>query len=374
MRICSPQLGLSPEATLGGEVYDRETLTRMARLGAELEVILPAGLAYPSEERLTVTTVPLRRGYCWYVANPVFVPFIGAVARRRPFDVLRVHSLRFTGVAALVARWLYGLRVPVIAHHHHIDADGWTERVDRRVALASDLVVTGSEFSRGELVSSLGVSPDNVRVTPYGVSEAYSPGPKSQALAHRLDLSGPRMLLYLGSLIPRKNIGVLLRAHADICAQRADVVLVIAGKGPEEAALRAQAKALGIGRQTRFAGAVPEAEKVDWYRLADVFVHPSRREGFGLVAAEAMACGLPIVASRAGALPEVVHEGTTGLLCDPDRPEQFAAACCRLLDEPDLRARMSQAAKERVRRLFLWDHVARALLQVYGECVTTWRR
>ena len=124
MRICSPQLRLAPEATLGGEVYDRETLTRLANLGAEVEVILPRGQPCPSASRLRVTRSPLARGYRPPVSNVVFVPQIGALYRRRPFDVLRVHSLRYTGPGVLAARRIYRLPVPVVAHHHHVHFHG----------------------------------------------------------------------------------------------------------------------------------------------------------------------------------------------------------------------------------------------------------
>ena len=101
MCICSPQLALSPEATLGGEVYDREILTRLAGLGVEIELLLPAGLPCPEVRNLRVTRLPLRRGLRWFISNLVFLPYIGRVYWQRPFDLLRVHSLRFTGPAAL---------------------------------------------------------------------------------------------------------------------------------------------------------------------------------------------------------------------------------------------------------------------------------
>ncbi len=373
MRICSPQLGLSPGATLGGEVYDREILVRLAGLGVQTGVILPAGLPCPQVPDLHVTRVPLRRGYRWFVSNLVFPPYIGRAYRRQPFDLLRVHSLRFTGPAALAARRLYGLPVPIVAHHHHVDRDRWTNHLERRVVQRCDMIITGSQFARQQLVSELGTPAERIRMVYYGVSPAYHPLPRDKGLAARLALADRRVLLYLGSLKARKNLPVLLRALRLVLQERDDVLLLLAGRGESEAALRQQTAELGLEGAVHFAGFVPEAAKVAWYNLADVFVLPSRLEGFGLVAAEAMACGKPVVASRAGSLPEVIAAGETGILCDPDDAGAFARAILRLLAEPSVADKMGQAGLERARRLFQWDESARRTLALYEEAVRRWQ-
>ncbi|HUV94696.1 MAG TPA: glycosyltransferase family 4 protein [Anaerolineae bacterium] len=375
MRICSPQLGISLDATLGGEVYDREILTRLAVLGAEVEAILPAGLPCPQVSNLWVTRVPLRRGYRWFVSNPVFVPYIAQVYRRRPFDLLRVHSLRFTGPAALVARRLLRLPVPVVAHHHHVERDRWTNHVDRRVARRCDLIITGSRFARQQLISELGVAPDRIEVVYNGVGQVYRSLPRDEKIAARLGVAGRKVLLYLGSLKPRKNLGVLLQAFRRVLRERKyahGVHLLLAGRGESEAALRRQTLQLGLEGAVHFAGFVPEEEKVAWYNLADIFVFPSRLEGFGLAAAEAMACGKSVVASRAGALPEVVADSETGILCDPDDPADFARAILRLLEDPSLAEKMGKAGLARAKRLFQWDETARRPLAIYEEAVREW--
>jgi len=373
MRICSPQLGLSPEATLGGEVYDRETLSRLADLGVQIEVILPAGLRCPQVANLRVTRVPLRRGYRWFVSNLVFPWYIGQVYRQRPFHLLRVHSLRFAGPAALASRRLFNLPVPVIAHHHHLDRDWWTDRLERWVVQRCDWIITGSQFARRQLIAELNVSPERVQVIDYGVSRSYRPLPRDKALAERLGLGDRQVLLYLGSLKERKNLPVLLQALRLVREERPNVYLLLVGRGESEAALRRQALDLGLQQSVHFAGFVPEADKVAWYNLADVFVLPSRLEGFGLAAAEAMSCAKPVVASRAGSLPEVVADGETGMLCDSNDPGEFARAIQRLLDDPSLAEMMGRAGRERVERLFRWERSALRTLQVYEEAVRSWQ-
>jgi glycosyltransferase involved in cell wall biosynthesis len=365
MRICSPQLRLSPEATLGGEVYDREILTRLADLGVEVEVILPAGLPHPQAPNLRFTHPPLKRGYRWFVSNPLFVPYIGRAYRNQPFDLLRVHSLRFTGPGALAARRLYRLPVPIAAHHHHVDRDSWTDLIERRIVRYCDMIVTVSQFARQQLISQLDAPAEQIRVVYNGVGSSIRPLPRDERLAAQWGATDRRVLLYLGSLKPRKNLPVLLQALRMVLQERDDVCLLVVGQGESEADLQRQVRSLGLERAVCFVGRVPEAEKVAWYNLADVFVLPSLLEGFGLAAAEAMACGKPVVASRAGGLPEVVADGITGMLCNPEAPVEFAQAILRLLGNRSVAKAMGEAGRERVERLFRWEGAARAIHQCY---------
>ena len=373
VRICSPQLGMSPEATLGGEVYDREVLTGLAQLHVQIEVILPAGLACPEVAGLKVTRISLRRGYRWFVSNLVFPWYIRQAYNRQPFDLLRVHSLRFTGPAALMSRRLFRLPVPVVAHHHHLDLDRWSGLIERGVAQHCDRIITGSQFAKQQLASELDVPPQKVEVVHYGVSRAYRPLAKDQALAEHLGVLGKRVLLYLGSLEERKNLPVLLRALRLVRRGHKDVVLLLVGRGKSEAGLRRLVDHLELTDCLQFVGYVPEGEKIAWYNLADVFVFPSKLEGFGLAPAEAMSCGKPVVASCAGALPEVVADGVTGILCDSNNPGDFASAIGRLLDEPALAREMGEAGRERVEKTFRWERSVSRTLEIYREVVQRWQ-
>lgn len=367
MRICSPQLGLSPQASLGGEVYDTEILTRLAQMGAEIEVVLPAGQPHPHQPGLQVSFLPLRRGYRWFVSNPLFVPSIGRLYRKRPFDVLRVHSLRFTGLAALWARRLYRLPVPIIAHHHHLDRDGWTNVVERRVAQAVDLIITGSYFSQKQLAEELGLTTEKVAVVYYGVADQYRPGMADETVRRRLNPAGGPIILHVGSLKGRKNLPVLLEAFVQLLTDFPTARLVLAGRGPDEAALKEKAAQLGIGTAVHFAGFVSEADKVAYYRCASLFVSPSLLEGFGFAVAEAMACGCPVVATEAGSLPEVVENGRSGLLVPVNDVAALGKAMRRLLGDKPLAWQIGQVGVARVDGMFRWDRAAEQTMRLYRE-------
>jgi glycosyltransferase involved in cell wall biosynthesis len=119
---------------------------------------------------------------------------------------------------------------------------------------------------------------------------------------------------------------------------------------------------------------VPEAEKVDYYNLADVFVSPSALEGFGLTVAEAMACERPVVVSNRGSLPEVVAAGEGGFLCEPDDAPGFARAVLELLGDERLRQKFGAANRARVERLFRWERAGAEVKRIYEEVLDEWRR
>jgi glycosyltransferase involved in cell wall biosynthesis len=375
MRVCSPHCGLDAETTSGGETYERELLLGLAGLGVVTDLILarhkrvPAGVA-----NLVVHRLPIGRGLRWPVAALVFPPAIARVYRQTRFDLLRVHSLRYVGPAALLARRLYRLDVPIVSHHHHLDPSPLNPLIERRVLQASERIVTVSEFSRRQLASALDIPVERIDAVPNGVDEKFVPAPADAALKGRYGLGEGPVALFLGGLKPRKNLTFLLHAWREVATARPAATLVIAGDGPLRGELGRQAEAMGLGPRVVFTGRVPERDKVAHYNLADVFLFPSTLEGFGFAAAEAMSCGLPVVASDEGALPELVVDGRGGFACPGGDRAAFVEATLRLLDQPELRRLFGDFNRERVDRHFRWPSAARRVLDIYEEVVGDWKR
>jgi glycosyltransferase involved in cell wall biosynthesis len=372
MRVCSPHCGVAPESGSGGEVYERDLLRGLATLGVECDILLARGKPYPKGvPGWTVHPVWPPKGLRWYVTPFVWPRYIGRVWRARPFTLLRAHSVRFAGPAALWARRHYRLPVPVVTHHHHLDPSPLNPVLERRVLAASDCVVTDSEFARRQLEDELGLRTDHVRVVYCGVGSKYAEQPRDDALAQRWGLAGKRVLLSLGPLIARKNPVFLLEAFAEI--RRAigpDVVLVWVGSGPLRPKLDALARQLGVADAVVFTGYLPEHDKVPMLNLADVFVFPSLLEGFPLAPQEAMSCGKPVVAFRVASLPEMVEDGTCGFLVAPNDRRSFVERVVTLLGDAGLRRRFGAAAAARIDRHFRWDDTVRKVLHIYEELVS----
>ena len=374
LRICTPHCGLDPETRLGGEMYEIEVLREMAGRGIVFDILLARHKAYPEGvPNWTVHRLPIGRGLRWPVAALVLPPSIRRVYRATRFDVLRVHSLRYIGPAALAARAWYGVDVPIVAHHHHLDPSRLNPIVEGRVMRAVERVIVGSEFARRQASEELGVPAEKLTVVPYGVDRALAPGPKPEALARRLGVADSPVALFLGSLERRKNLVFLLDVWREVARTRSDAKLIVAGDGPLLGELRTRARASGVESSVVFTGHVPAAEKLDYYRLADMLVFPSTMEGFGLVVAEAMSCGLPVLISSRGSLPELIVPAAGGLVADPTDRDAFVRGILTLLGDATIRRRFGTANRERVERLFRWDVCAAATARVYEEVLEAWR-
>ena len=375
MRICTPHCGVAPETTSGGETYERELLTRLGRAGVSIDIILARGKPHPENvPNWTVHRFGIGRGLRWYVA-----PFVVPAAVRRVkdtvgFDLLRVHSLRYIGPGALWARRRLGLDVPVVAHHHHLDPDPLNSLIEKRVIGAVDAVVVGSEFSRRQLRETLGARIDHVAVVPYGIDAKFAPRPPRQDLVGRWGLRGRPVVLFFGGLKPRKNLETMLDVWTAVAPAHPDARLLVAGGGVLLDDLRRRAAGLGLSNSVIFTGYVPEADKADYFNLADVFFFPSAMEGFGLAVGEAMSSGLPVVVSNRGSIPELVVDGEGGFVADPTDPARFAERLRLLLGDAALRRKLGQANAARIEERFRWDRCVDGTRHVYEATLEAWRR
>lgn len=165
-------------------------------------------------------------------------------------------------------------------------------------------------------------------------------------------------LLYFGRLdVFQKGLDTLIQAFALVAHDRPDLRLRVAGRGKDAVRVAELAASAGVADRVELLGAVSEAERQRLFREAAVLVMPSRFEGFGMVAAEAMAAGVPVVAAASGSLPEVVDAPRGGVLVEASDPQALARATGRLLDDHAARAALSRTARESAER-FRWDAVA----------------
>ena len=234
------------------------------------------------------------------------------------------------------------------------------------VARRADRLIADSEFTKQQIVEHLGVAPQKVVVIYLGVSDRFHPLDPEQACRRASSVLGLERpyLLFVGNLKPHKNVRTLIRAFALLCSQRDfNRHLVILGDDRKwKAALVDECAKLGIGERVLFAPHLP-GEELPWvYAAADVLVMPSLIEGFGFPVLEAMACGTPVVCSRAASLPEVA--GDAAEYFDPASAEDLAAALQRVLGSSQLRETLRAKGLERA-RLFSWRECARRTLDVY---------
>jgi len=177
-------------------------------------------------------------------------------------------------------------------------------------------------------------------------------------------------ILAVGRLVKKKGFDVLLRAYALMRSQNTHWRLVVVGDGPERRKLEDLAHRLGIYQDLCFAGCVSHDDIWRYYRDADLFVLPSRVEPFGIVVLEAMAAGLAVLATNVGGVPEVVVDGETGILVNPESPEDLSEAAIELLGNRLMCEQMGKRGRNRVEREFTWQKSAGQLLSVYRDVLT----
>ena len=290
-----------------------------------------------------------------------------------------VHDVQCLGYGLLALR---ALGLPVVTTVHHpltvdrrtsfqrdqslVEAVGTMQfypvGMQAFVAKRLDAVFTSSGASAALLRRDFGVSPARIIQVGNGLdTELFSPEPNTPREARRLLCVGR-------AADPNKGIATLLEAFAKLPA---DVRLTLVD-APDSDALR-WAERLGCAERLDLAGRVSQPELIRLYRSAALVVVPSRFEGFGLPAVEAMACGTPVVATRAGALPEVMARGGGGLVVPRDDPAALAAALQQLLDAPERRAQLGAAARSRVADAYGWPRVAEKMAEHYRALIAARR-
>jgi glycosyltransferase involved in cell wall biosynthesis len=392
----------------GGQgVYVRNLSRELVALGHRVEVL--SGPPYPElDPGVVLTTLPsldlyrepdpFRTPHWREFRSPVDVleyALMATAAFPEPltFSLRAWQALRARGTRPDVVHdnqtlgyGLLGLLragFPVVATVHHpitVDrrhdlaaATGFRKRLSTRrwysflpmqgrVARALPALLTVSTSSYDDVVRDFGVRPSALAVVPVGVETDVFVPPSVPRVPGRIVATA-------SADVPMKGLVPLLEAVAKLRTER-DVELVVVGKAREGGGAQQALERLGLEDAVRFVTGISEAAIVELFGSAQVAVVPSLYEGFSLPAIEAMACATPLVATTAGALPEVVGpDGVAALHVPPGDPEALAAAVGRILDDPELAARLGAAGRQRVLDRFTWRAVAEQTVAWYRSCL-----
>jgi glycosyltransferase involved in cell wall biosynthesis len=288
---------------------------------------------------------------------------------RTRFDIVHTHTLFFH--VSLAASVLAGLaRVPLVTTAHLGSAEDiggavgkatsvYERTIGRRVLNASRRVIAVSE-SVARHVSLLMKEPERLRVVPNGVDlDRFTPKPEPGK-------PGPATVVFVGRLIFNKGPQALLDAVPQVLLRFPETRFLFVGDGPMRADLERKARQLELADNVEFMG--QREDVADLLSKASVFCRPSLSEGLPLTALEAMACGLPVVATRAGGTAEVVEDGITGYVVGQHASTEVADRLCRLLSDDLLRAEMGRRGREAAER-YDWASVSERTLEVYREAV-----
>ena len=345
----------------GSERHLLALLPALARLGLEpffLGLDDPAAAPDPFYARLDAAGVPAFRLAWPRDVDPALARrVVRSVSGLRP-DLVHTHLVHadvYAGAAA--AR----LGLPLVSTKHNDDRfrTGPFRFVERLLTRRARKVIAITHALARFQIEQVGLPREKLTVVHYGLDELPEPWGENP---HVELPDGARVLLAVARLVQQKGIDVALAALPGIRERHPDAVLVVLGEGPLRGALERQATALGVADAVFLPGRAGDVAA--WLQRAEVFVHPARWEGFGLVLLEAMLASLPVVATRVSAVPEIVVDGETGLLVAPDDAPALAAAVTRVLDEP---GQLGAAGRERARAAFSVTRMAERTVAVYDE-------
>lgn len=292
----------------------------------------------------------------------------------RDMDVVHVHYPFFGTAERLASFRRKGIiKRLVITLHMDATADGWKGKIfdvyrgvyQRRILDAADVLCASSRDY--VMHSSFAPYADRVIEMPFGVDETrFCPGPSSRSLWGIPD-TAPTVLFVGGMDVAHafKGVPELLEAMGGI----PDAQLLLVGEGALRKQYEAAAESHGVSDRCHFLGAITDDQLPDAYRAADVLAFPSTSaaEAFGLVAVEAQACGIPVVASDLPGVRTVVASGETGILVPPKDVHALRGALSELLAQPERRQTMGRAARARVMERYTWSAHLRGLMEVYAR-------
>ena len=317
----------------------------------------------------------LRNSRLAAVQTPFFIMveflYLLYILRKKRIDLIHAHWSLPQGFLGILAGHL--LKVPCITTLHGSDVFGLRRpifRLPNKFAIRHADICTANSRATAQKALQM-TACRNLMIIPMGVDlNDFKKSTEVGDLKKKLRLDG-EVILSVGRLIDLKGTDYLIKALPKVLLRFPQTKALIIGSGPQKSYLLNLAKELHIKDSVVFIGQIPHSQMAKYYSLADVFVLPSitskmgETEGFGVVLLEAMACGLPVIGSDTGGIPDIIKNGETGLLFRQKESPDLANQIIRLLTDEDLRKKMVANARNLIETQFSWEIVAERFMEVY---------
>ncbi|MBI4302397.1 MAG: glycosyltransferase [Chloroflexi bacterium] len=372
MNVCIRELGRElGRRDLHVDVFTRwhdPQLAQVEELGPNARVIhLPVGDANESKEQL-------------YPHLPQFLDHLLQFAENHDLSYQLIQSHYW--LSGQVASWLrHQWRIPHVAMFHTLGEVKQRARsgekeppirieTEKRVVASADCIIAATAHEKSQLTRLYEARPQKVAIIPCGVDlNRFRPLNKAEA-RQKLGLTNSKILLFVGRIEPFKGLDLLIETMAQIEDKCGLHLIIVGGDAHQDEIkrLRLLAQELGVAARVTFGGAVDHEKLPLYYNAADVCMIPSYHESFGMVALEALACGVPVIASRVGGLQDIVRDGETGYLIPWHCPEPFAERLELLIGNDTLRRNFSRAARASVEK-FNWPVIADSILKRYSSLI-----
>ena len=354
-----------PKWLAGTELDTYNIAKYLVKRGHEVHVITSLDKGLPKESK--------EEGFCVHRIGFPKIRFLGAVIfrlkilsilRRINQDIIHAQGIPM-GMPAFLLKKL--LRKPYVVLGQGAEVYlAWVFKkpISKLVLRNADTVMALTGHMKREIER---LCDKDIYVVPLGINLDNCNDLSREESRSRLQIKEEaKIIIFVGSLRPIKGVKYLIQAIDIINKEKAGVKLMLVGDGGERESLEQLVKDLDLESSVTFTGKVANEKVPEYMAASDVFVLPSLSEGFPVVTLEAMASGLPIVATRVGGMPEIVEDGENGFLVEPRNPGQIAERILLLLKDDQLREKMARSNREKAKR-YSWENVVERLERVYLE-------
>jgi glycosyltransferase involved in cell wall biosynthesis len=319
----------------------------------------------------------LRNSRLAAVQSPFFILaeflFLLWILNKKKIDLVHAHWSLPQGFLGLLAK--YVLKIPCVTTLHGSDVFGLRHPIFRslnKLAISRADFCTANSLATAKMAQRISAC-ENLAIVPMGVDpNRFQKAVEIDRLKKELKLDG-EIILSVGRLVDLKGTDYLIKALPEVLMRFPGAKALIIGSGPQKNLLLKLAKDLHIEENMLFIDQIAHTELIKYYSVADVFVLPAiandkgETEGFGVVLVEAMACGLPVIGSDIGGIPDIIKNGETGLLVRQKDPQDLGNQLIRLLTDADLKEKLVRNARKLVEAQFSWEVVAERFIEIYRD-------
>ncbi len=361
----------------GGEVVEWNTMLELAKRGHNINIVIGKNMRLPKVPNVTFHLIPSysRRGI---IDSASAIMYLGKSLNANNIDVIHgfhpemvltnlfhkifrkpiIHEIHFPQL------YPYTLE-EILNYRNRPKAIRWALhlRCDKLAAICSERVVTPSNFMKNLIAKTYNLSEEKISIVPNGVDENIL------QIQRQNQRSNEFKLLFIGRLVQQKGIDILLKSLKKIVENNKNIKLNIVGEGNQRREYLQLAKDLKILDYIEFSGFLDGSEKIKYLIESDISIVPSRSESFGIVVAEGMAAGLPVVGSNVGGISELIEHDVTGVLVPPDNVQALTDAIIYLMENPDKRQSIGKAAKKFVENNFTWEKRVDKIEQIYTDII-----
>jgi glycosyltransferase involved in cell wall biosynthesis len=374
----------------------------LAKKGLKIEVLCPHDHGYPYTEyrdNMSITRFPyfyptkyqrlcygygmlpnLRKSMLARYQVPFFIMaqilYCLRLVNKHRFDIIHAQWSLPQGLTGIICKHIF--KIPCITTLHGSDIHGLKypglKWLNAKVIKHSN-ACTANSCATAQMAEDISMR-DNIAVVPMGVNPRFLSATRGRNTQGSVSVTGQKRIVYAGRLIDLKGVDYLIQALPAVLKVFPETKLFVIGSGPMKDDLVTLSNRLNLADKVTYIDSVSQEKLLEFYVSADLFVLPSivnqkgETEGLGIVLLEAMACGLPVIGSDVGGIPDIIKDGKTGLLARQKEPESLAEKITKIFSDAPLRRKLVENGYQMVEKNFSWDTISEKFIEIYREVLS----